>query len=70
MNNGLEPCPFCGHEWTTVTYDSYSDLYFFRCPNCGLYACFDYGSATVHYGSKERARAEAIKKWNRRAKRA
>lgn len=65
QNNGMEGCPFCGNEYPLFTHNEYSDFWEFICPSCGLRAHFDYGSSTVHYGSKQRARAEALKKWNR-----
>lgn len=62
----IERCPFCG-ELVTITYNTYSDTFNFACPSCHLHAWFGYTSATVHYGSKQRAEAEAVKRWNKRS---
>lgn len=64
--NDIKACPFCGDPSTAIVYDSYSDIWRFSCPNCHLNASFGYGSASVHYGSKEAARIEALKLWNNR----
>lgn len=66
MGQELKPCPFCGNKWPTITYNSYSDSFDFACPNCDFKGGFGYGSASVHYGSTERAREKAVEAWNRR----
>ena len=62
----LKKCPFCGNL-PTITYNTYSDTFDFACPSCHLNAHFGYASASVHYGSKEAARTEAVKSWNNRS---
>ena len=61
----IKGCPFCGTP-ATMTYNNGSDTFNFACPSCHLKAGFGYGSASIHYGSKERARRAAINAWNRR----
>ena len=66
MNADFDNCPFCGDKSVTLVYNQYSDTFDFACPNCHANVRFGYGSASVHYGSKEHAKEEAIKLWNRR----
>ena len=64
----LEACPFCKETSVSFMYDSYSDVFTFDCPNCKAHVWFGYTSASIMYGSKEKARIVAQEKWNKRRK--
>lgn len=53
----LKPCPFCGGE-AEIEKDMFGkwhiDVFFVKCKNCGVQT------------KKERYKADAIYKWNRR----
>lgn len=61
----IKHCPFCG-ESVAFIYESRVDIFAFHCPSCKVRAHFGYTSASIHYGSKDRARVEALKAWNKR----
>ncbi|RGO72624.1 hypothetical protein DXB04_31470 [Enterocloster bolteae] len=55
----LEPCPFCGNEFPTIT-KCYGNIYRVACPQCQTY--FGCDCTAGHDESKE----ETMARWNSR----